>query len=242
MNNYVVFKFRSINKNLIKSLVNGEVFFARPSCLNDPFDCQVDVLRSLENAITMCHPEVRVNLVKLRQMRGFLEKVQSDLHDIGVCAFSLELNNPLMWSHYANGHRGLCLTYSFPDSYFYENVDRILGIAQVEYGVSPLTDWFIGSAPDLCSFQDFGITLVQKLLTVKAISWKYEQEVRILRRTSGVEHLDHKFLRQVCFGLETSESDVALVRRIVEQEQYDVTLCRMVRRRGIDFGLESEEI
>ncbi len=242
MSDYKIFKFRPINKNFLKSLVNSSIYFAKPSFLNDPFDCRVDVLRSLENAIINCSPETRRSLEKLRQMQDFFEKVQTDLQEFGVCAFSLELNNPLMWSHYAEGHRGLSLLYYFPKAYFYENAERILGIDSMKYGTSPLMEWFIQRAPNLGSFQDFGIELVRKILTVKAKPWDYEKEVRILRRTPGVESIDRKYLRQVCFGLETSKADVALVKKIIEQGHYDVTMCRMVHCENTDFGFMDEGI
>jgi hypothetical protein len=242
MSDYNVFKFRAINKYLLDSLVKSELYFARPSFLNDPFDCRVDVIRSLDNAIIKSSSESREALMKLRQMHDFFEKVQTDLSQIGVCSFSLELSNPLMWSHYADYHRGVSLMYSFTEEYFYENMDRILGIDRVVYDTNPLTNWFISRAPKLGSFEEFGIALISKILTIKAKQWNYEDEVRILRKTPGVEHLDRKNLRQVCFGLETTESDVALVTKILKQGQYEPTLCRMVRCNETDFGLKSEEI
>lgn len=35
-----LFKFRTINKYLIESLVNPSIFFPKPENLNDPFDCR----------------------------------------------------------------------------------------------------------------------------------------------------------------------------------------------------------
>lgn len=242
MSDYNIFKFRSINKNFLKSLIDSSIYFAKPSFLNDPFDCRVDVLRSLENAIIKCPPESRGSLEKLRQTQVFLEKVQADLQEVGVCAFSLELNNPLMWSHYADGHRGVSLMYKFPEAYFYDNDDRILGISPVEYDTNPLRDWFIQRAPNLGAFQDLVTSLVSKILIVKAGPWEYEHEIRILRSTPGVELLDRESLQQVCFGLETAEDDVAMVRKLIEQGGYKVTLCRMVRCKDTDFGFKPEEI
>jgi hypothetical protein len=43
------------------------------------------------------------------------------LQKVGVCSFSLSLDKPLctsaLWSHYADGHRGVCLLYRFPESF-----------------------------------------------------------------------------------------------------------------------------
>ena len=242
MSDYIVFKFRAINKNLLSSLVNKELYFAEPRFLNDPFDCRVDILRALDNAIQKSPSPSGEILTKLRGMQKFLEKVQADTAKVGVCSFSLELNNPLMWSHYANEHRGVCLMYRFQEKYFYDTQDRILGTDRVHYDTSPLTDWFIARAPKLGSFADFGTDLITKILTIKSEPWKYEREVRILRRTPGLEAIDTKHLEQVCFGLETSEADVDLITKILKQSQYDVTLCKMVRSNDSDFGLRVEEI
>lgn len=242
MSDYIIFKFRAINKHLLASLVNSEIYFAQPSCLNDPFDCRVEVFRALENAIIQSPPECHENLMKLRKMEVFFEKVQSDASRIGVGSFSLEINNPLMWSHYATNHRGVALMYSFPEAYFYANEDRILGIDRVEYDTSPLTDWFVHQAPSLGTIEEFGVALIKKILTIKAKPWEYENEVRILRSTPGVESIDRKHLRQVCFGIETAEADEALITKIIKQGQYDLTLCKMVRCSDTDFGIKPEEI
>lgn len=242
MSDYVVFKFRAINKRLMASLINGELYFSQPSCLNDPFDCRVDLLKALDNAILQSSSSNQETLKKLRDMQEFFEKVQADTANVGVCSFSLQLNNPLMWSHYADEHRGVCLMYCFPETYFYDTQDRILGIDRVEYGTSPLTDWFVGRAPSLGSFTDFGVDLLTKILTIKAKPWEYEQEVRILRRTPGPELLAKNYLRQICFGLETPRAEVDLIKKILKQGQYDLTLCKMVRCSDTDFGLDVVEI
>jgi len=242
MTENVLFKFRKIDKFVLKSLVHSEFYFARPDRLNDPFDCKVDILMALENAISRSEMPSRQNLEKLRGMRGFFEKVQTDLENMGVCSFSLELENPLMWSHYADDHRGVCLTYSLPDSFFYETAKEILGIAKVHCDINPLSDWFLKEANGLVSFEKFGISLIKKALTVKARPWEYEQEVRIVRRTDGAHAIDKRYLKQVCFGLATPEADVDLVRRILNQGGYDVALYKMQRSAESDFGFKAQVV
>lgn len=237
-----MFRFRAVNKHLLASLVNSEIYFAEPIRLNDPFDCRVEVIRALDSAIIKSSSENRETLMKLRHMQGFFEKVQADISRVGVCSFSLDLNNPLMWSHYADQHRGVSLMYSFPRTYFHDNKDRILGVDQVEYDVNPLTDWFLRRASSLGSFEEFGIKLIRKILTIKSKPWEYEGEIRVLRRTPGLESLDRKYLRQVCFGLETPKADVALISNILQHGQYCITLCRMERCSETDFGLKPVEI
>lgn len=246
MTDWVLFKFTKINKNLLKSLVNSEIYFSRPDGLNDPFDCRVDILNALENAISKSTPPSRDKLEKLlRSTTSFLKKVQADLEKIGVCSFSLELTKPassLMWAHYADNHRGICLMYRFPESFFTENADHILGIDQVNYGINPLSDWFLQKAPNMESFKEFGIVLIQKALTIKAQPWDYENEVRIIRQTDGPEVIDKQYLKQVCFGLNTPEADITLVKKLIDSCGYDVAFCKMKRNAWSDFGFEPSKI
>lgn len=96
MTEYVLFKYRKIDKNLLKSLVHSEIFFAGPDKLNDPFDCRVDILKALENAISRAPDQSRAKLEKLRSMSGFFETVQADFEKVGVCSFALDLRCSLM--------------------------------------------------------------------------------------------------------------------------------------------------
>ncbi|MFI5331479.1 MAG: DUF2971 domain-containing protein [Desulfobaccales bacterium] len=245
MDDWVLFKFTKINKDLLKSLVNSEIYFSLPDDLNDPFDCRVDIARALENAILISLSPIRERLEKFRVMNRFFEKAQADIKEIGVCSFSLKLTEPattLMWAHYADNHRGICLTYGFTKSFFDERADHILGVDEIEYGVNPLSDWFIEKAPDMKSFDEFGEALIKKVLTIKAKPWEYEKEVRILRRTHGTELIEKFYLKQVCFGLETSEDDIILVRELLDRCGYKVIPCKMIRNTQSDFGFEPVEI
>lgn len=235
-------KFRKIDKYLLKSLVNGEIYFSRPDRLNDPFDCRVNIRKSLENAISRGEFPIRKKLENLRGLDDFFVDVERRISTLGICAFSRNPTQTLMWSHYGDEHKGVCLTYSFPKSYFYENKDHILGVSEMDYGVTPLSDWLLAEGYRVDSFEKFRDELLIKMLTVKADPWRYEEEVRIIRNSEGVEALGKQYLKRVCFGLHTSESDMALIRKIMEQYDYEISLCKMKRSFASDFGIEMEEI
>jgi hypothetical protein len=227
----------------------SELYFALPDRLNDPFDCRVDIIAALEIAISKSEEQLRQNLEKFRGLR-FFGGVQTNLKKVGVCSFSIENDNPVMWSHYADGHRGVCLIYSIPGSFFHENKEQILGISEVIYSVSPLSDWFINWSKEgpykLDSPEDyrdnFGIPLIKKALTVKAQEWEYEKECRIIRWTEGIQAVDKRYLKEVYFGLATPQNDITLVKKVLDQGGYDVALYQMKRSAKSDFGLEALEI
>ena len=244
MSDYTIFKFTRIDKNLIRSLLNSELYFARPERLNDPFDCRVNIVSSLKNAISRANGLSRDELEQLLEIINSmnLDQLKSDLENMGVCSFSLEFNNTLMWSHYADDHHGVCLTYEFPKSFFDKTANEILGIVDVDYGLNPLSDWFFQEALKHISFEDFFRDLIKKALTVKAKLWEYEKEVRILRKQEGVQVIDKQYLKQICFGLLTHSRDITLLKNIILQSGYKVDLCKMVTIASSDFGFEPIEI
>jgi hypothetical protein len=150
-----------------------------------------------------------------------------------------------MWSHYADEHRGICLTYAIPRSFIDENIDNIMGITNVDYKNS-LSDWFLREVPKLAgtnaSFEDYAKLLLKKALTVKAEEWGYEEEVRFLRRSSGAQTINKEYLVEVCFGLSTPVQDIEVVSKLLRHHGYDVKRRKVVRSKASDFGIEPVEI
>ena len=113
--------------------------------MNDPFE--------LLGAASDC-AEHRQNLVRWRD--EYMDPSS------GVLCFSRDWDNPVLWSHYADKHRGVCLGFEVPD----ENVLRISYVKQ-------MLEW--GTVGD---------EIVPKLLTTKFVGWEYEGEVRMFVKSS----------------------------------------------------------
>lgn len=240
-----IFKFREINKRMIESLVSGEVYFAPPGQLNDPFDCQIDLRKSIDTAIE----KVNTNEKKLRLI-GLKENVENlfidlpkSIENFGVWSGSLNLENPLMWAHYADEHRGICLTYDLPKNFIDYKLGDVIGIHPVEYNSNPMIDFFLAQveAETFDTFDDFLTKIIVKLLTSKDECWEYEKEGRVISNNSGLKKIGKSALRQVCFGLRTTESDKELVREILDKHGYDVNICE-IERDDNDFGLRTKEV
>ena len=148
MTNFVLFKFCGIDKYLIDSLVKGYLYFAHPDRMNDPFDCRVDVKKAAKNAIQKLTGRKKEVLAKVADIDGYLDQIPQDTGTAGICSFSLELENSLLLSHYAREHKGVRLTYEFSEAFLIDPAKEITGVAPVEYGVNPLTDWFVENVPD----------------------------------------------------------------------------------------------
>jgi Protein of unknown function (DUF2971) len=83
---------------------------------------------------------------------------------IGLLCFSSFRDNPVQWSHYAEGHRGMCLGFDVPDSY----------VTKVEYAPNrPIADMTKLFANEMSGREE-----IERWLSVKYEHWSYEQEWR----------------------------------------------------------------
>ena len=87
----------------------------------------------------------------------------------GILCFSRRWSNPVMWSHYADRHKGLCLGFDVPD-----NTDVFRRVSYTSKRIIPEIDklQWVADAPDSA------FNYIQQFLFTKFSHWKYEQEVR----------------------------------------------------------------
>ena len=102
-------KFCSVDENAFSTLINKEIWFSKPKLFNDPFDCQIDidaVFNDVENHIA---------IYKNDKLDAFREGIK--LHTKkDIYAYFCTCKNwrhTLMWSHYANNHKGIAMGFSF---------------------------------------------------------------------------------------------------------------------------------
>jgi hypothetical protein len=105
-----------------------------------------------------------------KKMRGWAETINKQE---GLLCFTKSWTNPLMWSHYGDRHRGMCLGF---DVY-----DTIVKPVDYRPGRLPVNKW-----------KDLNVTnppreVVQRLLTTKFAGWKYENERRVIVPLAGLK-------------------------------------------------------
>jgi len=246
-------KFKPVDKRLIDALVNSRLWCAKLKTLNDPFDCQLELGKSWERAADSVIGERRDWLLKHVNDKELFAHVKSELAKVGVCSFSLDRDNHLatsiQWSHYADEHKGVCLIYRFPDSFFHSHIFKNkIHFSEVTYGDNVLTDWLKNEALMNGQIDDFlfGLNgtdgLVGTYLRAKSITWKDEHEVRIIRRIPGFLNIPFGVLEQVCFGLRTSQDDIELVKKLAKAHSRCENFCQLIRDDNSDFGIKVETL
>jgi hypothetical protein len=116
--------------------------------LNDPFDLL---------PFDLSDPELRKGVIATRAEIG---------QKGGLLCFSRQLHNPVLWAHYAESHRGLCLGFDVPDDL----------TQMVEYVENPIR------------LERLDLKTANRMLFTKYEHWRYEDEVRMwatLQQKSG---------------------------------------------------------
>jgi hypothetical protein len=119
--------------------------------------------------------------------------IKSINKEIGIFSLSENSANILMWSHYADSHRGYCVGLDF---------NILLGIVG-SIGAVTYSDKF----PKLELLPKLPVEDFMKLLTTKSNDWKYEKEIRVVMRFKAREtiKIPNNCIREVILGHKMEE-------------------------------------
>jgi hypothetical protein len=115
------------------------------------------------------------------QYRNRPQWAQGTLHEIldrlGLFCLSATPINPLLWAHYAHGHRGVCIEVN-------SNAGLFLAAQQVNYTDQP---------PVINRVLDSGSEIIAKSALTKGIDWAYEREWRVIARWKDADRTERYF-------------------------------------------------
>jgi hypothetical protein len=233
-------------ERLARMFTEGTIYFSRPREFNDPWDCRPCFSKSglrdpeeYERTVLWFvnsdrkntslpeaehlrrEKELRSNpkLVEWMIDQTTYEMEQAIQNQYRVYCLSTHPDSTLMWSHYADSFKGICLEFSVQNELF-------CGSLQVEY---------IGGYPAFSVSATNDDANIQPLLT-KSDVWHYESEFRVIASErpfvfegvpttdQGFLLLPHGALKSVIIGSLMPERDRELVRSIVHKSGWDVEL------------------
>jgi len=235
-----VFKFFSVNDNLEKTLKENYLWLSKPTDFNDPFDCNDNLVsfnikeKDIENFVKTHFPGRRqekrkeIRLHK-KQPESFKNALKSSLSDIikeqGICCFSRTYKNILMWSHYADRHKGICIGFNPRKS---KTINLILHVSYeqdfrtVEY------------------FSEKEEALMSMMIT-KSIDWQYEEEMRIIKDYNGRLPFEKECVQQIIFGCRTLDSDKKQIKELINNNGYNNVLFQQATMSKTSFSLDFEK-
>ncbi len=175
----MLYKYRSISNSLflLDILVNNRLFASSFNSLNDPMEGHFRYRRT-------------------KVGRDLIKEIRALKKEWKICSLSKSSNNTLMWSYYADGHKGVALGVDIEDSDEYD-------ILPVKYRERAA---YVSKKLD-------SERAVKKLLSTKLLPWEHEQEVRILT----YENYVNIEIKEIVFGKKIAPADMKLLKTLARK-------------------------
>ena len=236
----------------LKRILDGSIRFTQPSAFNDPFELlpevvipndtverQISVLFDIGAKRRQPPPGAQNEVPDGSQGSDAMSRdiVQQLNSLIGILCLSLVNDSLLMWSHYADQYAGAVVEFDGSHEFFNGQID-------VEYRpLRPMRD--VGayvSPPEPIPVAE---------LCTKSEQWKYEREVRVIRRLADCEqkgidprgfpvytqHLPSECIKSVTLGERTPVAEQRAIYDVVKDTRIILTLAA-VDHRGYTFRRE----
>lgn len=174
----ICYSFRKVSEHLYQYLINEEINLSSPTTFNDPFDSPIigilDPKDKLASLIKKSYLEcVKIGCYVCNTKQPYISNAGQPVVDEQksgtVCH---EYENELMWAHYADSHKGICIKYHFPSTLtsLHCRPDKaVLYFRDIEYR----EDLSVLNVSDSMSVRD--------AFFAKSKSWQYENEIRLLQ-------------------------------------------------------------
>jgi len=220
-----LYKYRSMQSRGLRDMFEKrQVFLSDATQFNDPFESEPQIIvdesslkrKAFLKEVTKNHFPTANKAERKKLMRGKLRLLTNKeeliktynnfVSKIGIYSLSEKNDDLLMWAHYSDAHRGLCLEFeAFTEgSLFWE-----------AFSVTYQEDYPIVNIMRIDKADEF-----RKALLTKSTHWAYELERRVLKMENeggpGVYNFPPETLTGVIFGARISDDDKETVKRWVK--------------------------
>ena len=217
------YAFRKCTNFLYQSLVNEQLNLSSPTTFNDPFDCPIRELLNNGDDISNLQLRAYKDCLKIACFTSNI-KLPYDLGN-GEVVYNKkkhrkdkkEFLNTLMWAHYADSHKGICIKYRFYNSMTKLDGDNngiVAYFKDVKYSNGEMSKY---SKKDAINLED--------AFFLKGKEWEYENELRFLlydlnnQDTYGTINISN-CIEAVYFGLKCSDKDKETIRNIMNSKHF----------------------
>lgn len=229
---FYLYRHQSFADHYLKGLADATLYLSSPQNFNDPFDSHFALAvkpdkdfhdKILDNLDIKGNPAQRI--LHRKKSQFLLEKsftvgsfFEEHFKRIGVICLNHDPLNILMWSHYADNHKGFLLEFKFPK---YEQLLKKLDVLPVP--VRYAENFAKGKLDNLDDSQMY------EMLYIKAVDWKYEKEFRLIM--NGFKSIDDKqriynypqdWLCSVILGCKASSEDFKNIKQILESKNIPI--------------------
>lgn len=255
------YKYRSMSGSSAKwveqTICDNEIYFAPATSFNDPFDLRPVFsltesrrvqLKEYERLLQKFEPhlsrserrESARQTVSSALSKENIEKTVTRIQqthtdhitkEVGILCVSTKRDDILMWSHYADSHRGICL--EFDGNFAFMAHAQKVKYSSERQPINPYKD-----SPD---------EMLQKALLTKSIHWSYEAEWRLIRyigRGPGAVKFRPPNLTGVIIGAQAKAATVQSIGTWVRKSESPITIYRATANKthfSLDITISNDD-
>ena len=217
------YKFRACNKYLFQSLINENIGLTPPGYFNDPFDSPILELLNNDEEFPQYIRQAYNEGLKVSCFSSYtkLPRIDEKTHQLIKNEKKTEDGIPdylngLMWAHYADSHKGVCIKYNFPKSF-----------TILSHNSDSVTCFFYDitySDIDICQYSKKDSISMEDAFFLKGKQWEYENELRFfyfdVNGREGYKVIKaENCIEAVYFGLRCSEEDKTTIMNILKDKK-----------------------
>jgi hypothetical protein len=255
-----LYKYRSllnhkkVNKNTLRMIYDGEIYFSNADNFNDPFECSVDVSCEATKDEVIAHLQKNENTPAKNQrlfelwlndkeaFKNAFDNIMPDHTRKIFLIFCLAkyYDNILMWSHYANDHKGICIGYKTTD--FANRKTIKCGIENLNTGMHPfpylplIKVEYANEKPKEFNMIKEDVNSLFAFIYTKAKLWEYENEYRIILNRDALKknpiHIDQGEIKEILFGLRTDTKMQDEIINTILSKRTDIKFYKMNAIKG----------
>lgn len=184
------YKFRTLHnfENILDIFYNKRFYAAHYKDLNDPMEGTFKYEDDVE--------------------KKDIEHIERNKEHYRICSFSKSFDNILLWAHYADSFKGICIEVELRKNIEY--------LTDVSYGIFTI-------ANDLAKYPG---KLSDIAFTTKNKAWKYEKEIRFITKNEYIYEPDVN-IKSVLLGIRTSETIKRILLQILQPniEIWETAIC-----------------
>lgn len=216
------------------AILRSQMYWQTHTAFNDPFDCS-PVLefglsrlgwRSYHQGVisrNLSRVDEKRRRAKQRFDRSSIQRLEASLKhafwsaigNTAFCCLSTDSQSVLMWSHYADYHRGICLE-------FRESVKDLTFVA--------LPVNYTKERPIVRPTEEMNTDIFTSCVLSKSLDWEYEREFRMIDHGSGPGYRSFhpERLKSIILGCRVSEADEKYVYSMVSKNRKDIKIRKSV--------------
>lgn len=234
-----LYKYKPMNQYTLDIIASERIYYALPESFNDPFDTQCSFTSSTAithstdvDKITRAFPDdPDIMAFELKNVSSGIDSFQRQLKNFGIVSLAESAADILMWSHYADNHKGICIELD-------RNKHNELGNSEVTSKVKYTKSYPSLNSKLLIDSDKFNSSL-QRVLYTKSKQWEYEKEWRTFKPQGGTVYPLPGKIKSVTFGTRSSQMDIEIVKKLIVGTE--IKLFQAELKQG-DFGIKYKKI